>query len=205
MKERWLPVKGWPLHQISDCGRLRRIAYINVLGKHYKERVIKVKTRLVCLSYQQKYEDINFARLMLLTFIGQAPKDKPLATHWDDDIANNQLSNLAWGSKYSNAMDAIRNGKHFISERQKRQISRTLKGHTVSTETRQKLSIANLGKKQAPNVIEKRAAKTRGQNHWTTRKHYSKASRKKMSESAKRHWNKIDLDRAPDGSNENLG
>lgn len=54
-------------------------------------------------------ENILVSRIMLTLFVRE-PKDGDFARHLDDDTRNNNLSNLAWGSKYDNAMDSVRNG-----------------------------------------------------------------------------------------------
>lgn len=49
-------------------------------------------------------------RLMAEAFLG-APHGR-LVRHLDDVKTNNELSNLAYGSRRDNAVDAIRNGRH---------------------------------------------------------------------------------------------
>lgn len=52
------------------------------------------------------------ARLVLLAFVGLPPEKDSQARHLDDNAANDDLSNLAWGSAKDNHADGVRNGKH---------------------------------------------------------------------------------------------
>jgi len=40
-----------------------------------------------------------------------------VACHDDDDPTNNHLGNLRWGTYSSNALDAVRNGKHGMANK----------------------------------------------------------------------------------------
>lgn len=191
--EIWKVAVGWLHYKVSSFGRLRSLPHQSKDGRVWKSRTSCPKRRFVKLRQISDgvHVDVNFCRLMLVTFTGPPPSDISIACHKDDDITNNRISNLYWGTHSSNARDAFANGKSFISEEQKRKISLTLMGHSVSDETRSKLRIAATGKKQSPESIAKKVAKTSGDNHWTRRKGFSETSRKKMSESAKRRHCKM--------------
>lgn len=49
--------------------------------------------------------------MVLLAFVGQPPKGKPLALHLDDDKQNNHLDNLQWGSPQDNMDLMIAHGR----------------------------------------------------------------------------------------------
>lgn len=49
-------------------------------------------------------------RLILLTFIGPAPRDKPHGAHENGDSLDNRLENLAWKSAKENQHDRYRHG-----------------------------------------------------------------------------------------------
>jgi len=50
--------------------------------------------------------------LVLLTFVGEPPPEKPNALHRDDNALNNRLTNLRWGSLSENSNDSVTNGAH---------------------------------------------------------------------------------------------
>lgn len=51
-------------------------------------------------------------RLVLLTFVGEPPPDRPNALHHDDNPANNRVENLYWGTHSQNSHDSVVNGSH---------------------------------------------------------------------------------------------
>jgi len=63
--------------------------------------------------------------LILEAFVGPRPEGM-IACHWDDNPANNRLSNLRWATPSDNMFDRIRNGRH-------RQASQTscIRGHRL--------------------------------------------------------------------------
>lgn len=65
---------------------------------------------LVTLGRGGKRFQLAIHRLLLEIFVGPCP-DGMQACHYDDDKANNQLSNLRWGTSRDNHHDAIRNGR----------------------------------------------------------------------------------------------
>lgn len=64
-------------------------------------------------SSQQPYNIL--AALILRAFVGSPGEGQYLARHLDDDRSNNKLPNLAWGNDADNRIDAIRNGRSFVS------------------------------------------------------------------------------------------
>jgi len=53
---------------------------------------------------------IQVHRLVLEAFVGPCP-DGMQGLHWDDDVSNNCISNLRWGTPRENKVDASRNGR----------------------------------------------------------------------------------------------
>ena len=49
--------------------------------------------------------------LLLEAFVGPRPAGH-FGLHYDDDVTNNALSNLRWGTRAENTLDMIRNGRH---------------------------------------------------------------------------------------------
>lgn len=109
--EQWKPVVGYEgLYEVSDRGRVKRVkdAPGTWVGRILKPGVIKGHA-FVRLSGKTR----QVHRLMLESFVGPAPDNKPLALHRDDDGLHNVLTNLYWGSYSDNKKDEVRNGRNF--------------------------------------------------------------------------------------------
>ena len=118
--EKWLPVVGYPDYEVSDMGRIRSLARVKDhpcgVRRRYQERVLKQQaTRLGHMSIRIVNEDGPKThlvhRLILGAFVGPCP-DGMEACHWDDDPANNLLSNLRWDTRSANRLDMVRNGRN---------------------------------------------------------------------------------------------
>lgn len=64
---------------------------------------------------------LRLHRLILLAFVGPCPEGME-ARHLDDDKANLNLWNLAWGTRKANAQDKLRNGRMRVGEAHDRAI-----------------------------------------------------------------------------------
>lgn len=118
MGEKWSDIPEWEgLYQVSDQGRVRSLdrEVTNRLGvrRRYKGKILKQKRhargyghRLVHLHRPgaSKWESVH--RLVLFAFVGE-PEDGQEARHLDGDASNNNLSNLAWGSRNENREDRM--------------------------------------------------------------------------------------------------
>jgi hypothetical protein len=89
--------------------------------------------------------------------------------------------------KVSLALRGNRNGAGVRSDEFKLNLSTKLKGHTVSAETRSKISSSLVGRSTGPRS-QASLDKIRGDNHWSRRKSFSEETKLKMSESAKRRF-----------------
>lgn len=123
--EIWKSVPGWPDYEASNLGKLKRKSSGRILKGHRFR-----------LKHESKKVQLRIATIILLTFVGPAPKGKPLACHLDDNHNHNKLTNLAWGSYRDNALDAIRNGKQVYTKARSRKISISKKGKPLSDATR---------------------------------------------------------------------
>ena len=95
--EEYRPVPGHPNYSISNTGKV----WSNYKNRHkapqkHNKGYLKVKL-----------DGINYFihRLVLLTFIGEPPADKPQTRHVDGDSTNNKLTNLRWASQAENEDD----------------------------------------------------------------------------------------------------
>lgn len=110
--ERWLPVPGYEgLYEVSDQGRVRSIPRPRTSGGLRKaERHAHGYAQVgLCRSGRRKMFTVH--RLVLRAFVGE-PQPGQECRHLDGDPSNNQLSNLAWGSRSENMLDAVRHGTH---------------------------------------------------------------------------------------------
>lgn len=107
MNEKWLPIADTDgLYEVSDQGRVR--SFIRATPRILRPSAspkghLRVSIRGVSSSVH---------RLVAKAFLGPSPEGKPNVLHWDDNPANNHVSNLRWGSDADNKRDAIRNGRN---------------------------------------------------------------------------------------------
>lgn len=116
--ERWLPIAGHPGYEVSDHGRVRSLErtitqpsrYGGFITRRMRGRLllgsaVKSGHRFVSLG-RHNYHYVHI--LVLTAFVGPCP-DGHECCHWDDDPANNYLSNLRWGTRADNIADFTRN------------------------------------------------------------------------------------------------
>jgi hypothetical protein len=121
--ERWLPVIGFEgFYEVSNHGRVRstdRLARCSRnpeksriwRGRPIKPRAVNANGHLmVSLCRDGKVFRRLVHHLVLESFVGPRPEGL-LGLHWDDNAANNYVSNLRWGTYSENGFDAVRNGK----------------------------------------------------------------------------------------------
>ena len=65
---------------------------------------------MVLLRRGKKRKLCSVHRLVLFTFSGLPPKDKPFACHGLNGKTDNNVNNLYWGNRSTNAMDKHRDG-----------------------------------------------------------------------------------------------
>ena len=115
-QEAWKPVVGHEgIYLVSDHGRVRSL-------KYRTRRLLKpnplVSGHLIVSLYDRhknrRQALVNW--LVLEAFVGPRP-DGMWCCHWDDDPANNHLSNLRWDTPSGNVRDKRRNGRMSIGAR----------------------------------------------------------------------------------------
>lgn len=116
MTEKWKDIVGYKgLYQISDMGRVKRIAG----PKHVKGKILKSYLCIrggypqvkLCKNGQRKHKQIH--HLILEAFCEQRPTPKHETRHLDGNPQNFQLSNLKWGTRSENVRDAVKHKTHF--------------------------------------------------------------------------------------------
>lgn len=130
MAEQWLPIPGYEgLYEVSDHGNVRSLDRVTTdvggartrrfRGKLLPGYVLPVGYRAFQLSARDKIKSLQYAhRLVLLEFVGPAPKGTE-GCHHDGDSLNNHISNLRWGTRQDNVQDSIRHGTHWATNHKK--------------------------------------------------------------------------------------
>lgn len=100
----WFPIDGFSDYFINTSGDVTHN------GKYIKPHVYnKYGHRQVRLYKDHKQYTKDLHRLVAETFIPN-PNNYPIVRHLDDDPSNNNINNLAWGTRKDNTADSIRNG-----------------------------------------------------------------------------------------------
>lgn len=120
MKEIWKAVTYRPFnesHLVSNIGRVKtvnnRILKPNTSNKGYHR---------YGLYYQKRIKWFSVSRLVLSTFIGNPPVNKPHAMHINDDKNNNRVDNLKWGSSQDNMTLKVLHNRQARGEKNARSI-----------------------------------------------------------------------------------
>ena len=117
MSETWRAVTDYEglyegLYEVSDHGRVQSISRVDRLGRE-RPGVLLTPTGLahlhVTLSRDGKKRQPSVHQLVAKAFLPN-PEGLPMVLHWDDNPANNHVSNLRWGTSGGNRSDAVRNG-----------------------------------------------------------------------------------------------
>lgn len=130
--ERWLPVQGFDLYEVSDQGRVRSIdrAFPRHVGRVLRPSANHKGHLSVGLSHRGATTLKRVHILVLEAFVGPRPKGM-IGLHRDDDKSNNAVENLYWGTYSDNAADAVRNGKHYPGS-----LTECKRGHVIDGVTR---------------------------------------------------------------------
>ena len=112
--EAWKPVVGYEdCYEVSSLGRVRSVDRSNgrrlIKGRLLKERLLPNGRPRVSLSSGGRAVDAYTYRLVLEAFTGPCPPGME-ALHWDDNVGNNAIHNLRWGTRAENMRDMSRNG-----------------------------------------------------------------------------------------------
>ena len=108
MAENWKRHPYWNAYEISDLGRVKRIARAQggVVGKILKPS-IRYGYFVVWLNPGHKQRGIH--QLVLETFVG-LPKNDEVCRHLNGIKADNFLKNLKWGTPQENYADSVSHG-----------------------------------------------------------------------------------------------
>lgn len=118
MDEIWRPIPGALQYEVSDMGRVRRIAKGKgtVSGKVLKPFDGGNGYLKVALSCEGVVRKRAVHRLVAEVFLGK-PHEKMDAAHWNGDRHDNRLENLRWATRTENMADTERLGRTAKGER----------------------------------------------------------------------------------------
>lgn len=105
----YLPVDGFENYEVSDFGQVRKV--LKGGGYRYLTNWQNDKHFVATLTKDGKAQNFYVHRLVIQQHGPEQPADKPLALHLDDNPENNEISNIVWGNKRTNAQMAVKNGK----------------------------------------------------------------------------------------------
>lgn len=108
--EIWRDVEGAPGYQVSSRGRVR--SYVRgsngrVLSQSLNDKGYPFVSLWINRSARSRPVHVLMAGAFLERTPGQVE-----VRHLDDVKTNNDLSNLAWGTRSDNTLDCVRNGNH---------------------------------------------------------------------------------------------
>ena len=98
-------------HEISPEGVVRSKPHATTPGKELRPYTDRYGYKIVAISSGGKVKAHKLHRLLLSTFV-RPPKPGEEGRHLDGNRANNDLNNLAWGSRLDNEGDKKRHGTH---------------------------------------------------------------------------------------------
>lgn len=120
--ETWLPIPGYEgAYEVSDRGRVRSLARLDARGRRRTGKLRSLVRQpsghfTVALCTNRVQRKFLVHHLVLLAFVGPRPAGQE-GCHWDDDPANNHLTNLRWDTRAANVRDSVRNGTHHMARR----------------------------------------------------------------------------------------
>lgn len=98
--EIWKPIPGFPAHEASCCGRVRKGTF--VLKQHVSHSRNGKDYKRITLSWDGKRKNEFAHTLICLAFRGNKPFLGAVVMHKDDDGFNNRWLNLQWGTQSFN-------------------------------------------------------------------------------------------------------
>ncbi len=109
LDEQWMPIDDNPAYWVSTHGRVWSSKSQSFIKPKRLDRHGHLGVSLYNTKHDVKYRYLH--RLMAKAFIDNR-ENHPVVRHLDDEVDNNYIDNLAWGTQKDNMRDCISNG-HF--------------------------------------------------------------------------------------------
>lgn len=114
--EHWKNIVGYEgLYQVSDMGRVKRIVGYNCRIERMLQPYLCIRGGYpqVMLSKDGKRKHKQIHHLVLDTFVGPRPTSEHEARHLNGNAQDPWLTNLKWGTRSENVLDAVGHGTYF--------------------------------------------------------------------------------------------
>lgn len=122
----WRSHPDYDYVMVSDTGVIRTLARITSRGFRAKERVRKqTPDSQGYLSVRLDGVNRKVHQLVLEAFVGPRPAGME-TLHSDDDVSNNRLDNLVYGTPSENQLQHVASGRHHEASR-----DRCIRGHML--------------------------------------------------------------------------
>jgi len=120
--QQWKAIEGYEgLYEISNTGLVRSIDRMLKAG-HIESRIYRGKLKKIQYHYKTGYafvylykdnnmKNLSISRLVANAFI-ENPNNYRIVMHLDDNIKNNNYTNLIWGTLKMNTQDMIQKGRN---------------------------------------------------------------------------------------------
>ncbi|MBF6326798.1 MULTISPECIES: NUMOD4 motif-containing HNH endonuclease [Nocardia] len=104
----WRDIPGFEgRYQASDAGLVRSLAQGRILKPEIQSQDRHMR---VALYGDHGRRRALVHRLVLETFVGPAPSDRPICRHLNGNPQDNRLANLQWSTHSQNAIDKVEHG-----------------------------------------------------------------------------------------------
>jgi len=123
--ELWKDIPGWiGLYRVSTHGRVKSMERMIIAGtrdkivrpRYLKFGVDKDGYLSVTLAKEGVNKSYRVHRLVAMAFIPN-PENLPLVNHIDNDVQNNCVWNLEWGTPLSNMQHSVKQGRKIAKNR----------------------------------------------------------------------------------------
>lgn len=114
-----------PRHEVSECGRVRTLAYTDAAGRKQKASEKRITVSLVGKTYKTSTVRVSdggrpselhlVSNLVAKAFIGECPEGMEVL-HIDGNPQNNHASNLRYGTRKENVADTYKHGRGIKNE-----------------------------------------------------------------------------------------
>lgn len=117
----WLPIPGFPHHEVSSDGRVRSIERHIVSkrghrctfpGRELRTNVNRYGYEALGLAYEGRHVNCLVHRLVCLAFYGEPPTPLHEVRHLNGNSLDNRVENVCWGTRSENMLDKVRHGTH---------------------------------------------------------------------------------------------